>query len=117
MELQQTLKSLLDSGKRYVSLQLDNAKLTAAEKLSILFSTIALFAVAFILGLAALVFLTIGLASMLETFIAPFWTYMIVGGFFVILIVVLFIFKEPLLVNPIARFLTRLFIDPPTNKL
>lgn len=116
MEIQETLKSLVGSAKNYVALQLENAKLTAAEKLSILFSTVALFAIAFFIGLAALVFLTIGLASMLESLIAPFWIYLIVGAFFILLIILLFAFKQPLIIDPVARFLSRLFIDPPKPK-
>lgn len=108
-----TLASLV---RDWVSLYLDNARLTAAEKLTLLLSAVALYSVAMVLGMVALVFITMGIASVLSAYIAPFWSYLIVGGVFVALIVILFVFRTQLLINPIARFISKLIVKEPKEE-
>ena len=50
---------------RYLTLQLDYARLSAAEKLTVLLSTIAFFALLVILGMITLVFISIGIGHWL----------------------------------------------------
>lgn len=107
--------SLLDAGKRLAALYIDNAKLTLAEKATQIIAALALCLIGMLLGIVALVFLIIGLATLLENFIEPFWTYFIVGGAFLLIIGLIVIFRVPLVYNPISRFLSRLFLDSPNS--
>lgn len=102
--------------RRLAGLYIRSARLSVAEKLTLLFSAVALYSVAMILGMVALVFITIGIASVLAAYIAPFWSYLIVGGVFVLIIVILFVFRKQLLINPIARFISRLVVESPIKK-
>ncbi len=111
-----TLHTLASLVRDWVSLYLENARLTAAEKLSLLLSAIALYSLAMMLGMVALVFITMGIANLLAAYIAPFWTYLIIGGVFVAMTVILFIFRCQLLINPIARFISRLIVKEPESE-
>lgn len=108
--------SIFDGLKQLGSLYVENVKLTAAEKVTALISAVALAIVALVLGLAMFVFLMMGIASLLESYIAPFWSYLIISGIFALIIAIMFIFRVKLVYNPVARFISRLFIEPPTNE-
>ncbi len=109
------ISSLCGEAKRLGSMYIDLARLTAAEKATALFSVLAIAILAVMLGMVVLVFLTMGIASLLEAYIAPFWSFFIVAGVFILLAVVLYLFKEKLIFNPVARFMSRLLLDPPTK--
>lgn len=102
--------------RRYATLQLDYARLTATEKLAVLLSSIALCALAAVLGTATLLFISIALGSLLATTIAPYWAYLIVGGFYLLLLVLLVIFRHKLIFDPASRFITRLFLKSPDEQ-
>lgn len=104
----QTLKASL---KRLALLYLESAKLTAAEKLTLLFSTIILFIIAFILTTIAVAFAAVALSQLLETALSPIASSLIMSAFFILLAVLIFILRKPLIINPTARFLSKLIMD------
>lgn len=104
----QTLKASL---KRLALLYLESAKLTAAEKLTLLFSTIILFIIAFILITIAVAFAAVALSQLLETALSPIASSLIMSVFFILLAVLIFILRKPLIINPTARFLSKLIMD------
>ncbi len=108
-----TISNLTSLLRHIAGLYLHNARLTAAEKLTLLFSAVALYSVAMILGMVALVFITMAIANLLAAYIAPFWSYLIVGGVFVLMIVAMFVFRAQILLNPIARFMSKLIVESP----
>lgn len=108
-----SVKNLYEVGRRMLKLYLDNARLSAAEKLTLLFSAVALYSIALVLAMVMLVFVSMGIATMLAEYIAPFWSYFIVAGVFLAVIVLIFVFKTHLLINPIARFISSLLVSPP----
>lgn len=110
-----SVKNIYELGRRLIGLYLDNARLTAAEKMTLLFSSVALYSVVLVLAMVMMVFVSMGIATMLAEYIAPFWSYFIVAGVFLLVIVLLFVFKSQLLVNPIARFISSLLVSPPKN--
>jgi hypothetical protein len=109
------LKTIYDSILRYAKLSLDGARLGLAEKLTILLSTVAFFAVVFVVALVALIFLSIGIGHILASTIAPLWAYVFIALFYLVLIAVLVAFKKQIFINPIARFITRLIVTPPKH--
>lgn len=106
-------RQLYDNVKRLVSLHIDYARLTATEKLTIILSTIAIYSLVVIFSTLALVFLTLGVGHLLATTIAPHFAYLIVAGFYIVVLAVLVLLRKKLFVNPIARFLSKLFLEPP----
>lgn len=98
---------------RYLSLNITGARFALAEKLSLLFTAIALSLAVSTLGLISLVFAAIGIAHLLQMFLAAHWAYVIVAGFFAMAAVLLTVFKRRLLLDPIARSISRLIMNPP----
>ncbi len=108
--------TIVDSIKQLAVLYIDNAKLTTAEKLTMLFSGIALAVGVMFLGLVAMIFIAIGIASLLESYIAPFWSYFIIAGIFIVAIAVIYFCRAQIIENPIARFISKIFLTPPTKQ-
>lgn len=102
-----------DSIKRLITLNLDYARLTAAEKLTILLSSIAFYAIAAILGTLVLLFISIGVGHLLATTVARVPAYLYVAAFYLVLFILLFVFRKKLFVEPTARFISKLFVKPP----
>lgn len=108
--------SLYQTAIRYLQLELDYARLTAAEKLSVLLSTIALYSLIVILGVVTLLFISIGVGHLLASTIAPHMAYLIVSAFYLLLLVLLVIFRKELIFNPAARFISKLFVKAPDQR-
>jgi len=107
------IPSLCSDAKKLGAMYLDFARLTAAEKATTLFSMLTIVILAVMLGMVVLVFLIMGIASLLESYIVPFWSYFIVAGVFILLAVVIYLFRDRLIYNPVARFMSRLLLNPP----
>lgn len=102
--------------KRLCGLEVENARLLLTEKLTLLLGRISLVAVSFVVSAAALVFLSMSVADFLLRGLAPCWTYLIIGGFYVMIIVIVACFRRRLIVDPIARYISRVILDPPAPK-
>ncbi len=110
-KIPQTIHTLADLTKRLVSLYVENVKFTAAEKLTVVMSAGVLLIVAVVLGIFALAFLS-GACIELLALVLPAWaSYAILGGVFLLLVIVAFVLRKHLIVNPIARFVSRLVFD------
>lgn len=106
-------KPLFESIKRLVRLRLEGAKLAATDKASVLMSTVALFIIVAILAACIFLFCSLALIHLMATAIPLMWAYLIMGGFYILLLVVLIALRHSLIFNPVARFLSRLFLTPP----
>ena len=101
---------------RYLTLQLDYARLSAAEKLTVLLSTIAFFALLVILGMITLVFISIGIGHWLAATVAPYTAYLFVSAIYLLLLALLIVFRNQIIFNPAARFISRLFLKAPDEE-
>lgn len=115
-KIEQKKTTIVDSIKQLATLYIENAKLTTTEKVTMLFSGVALVCGMMFLALIAMIFIAIGVASLLESYIAPFWSYFIIAGVFLIALVILYFFKEHIIENPIARFISKILLNPPTKQ-
>ncbi|MDE5659767.1 MAG: phage holin family protein [Muribaculaceae bacterium] len=107
---------LYGEAKRLVHLEIDNARLILTEKLTLLLGRISLVAVAFVVSATALVFLSMSVADFLLRGLEPCWTYLIIGGFYVAIVIIVACFRRVLIVDPIARYISRVILDPPSRK-
>lgn len=103
---------LYEEGRRLVGLEIENARLLATEKLTLLFGRICLVAVCFVLSACVLIFLSMSISDLLLRNLTPWATYMIVGGFYALLILIVALFRRSLIVNPIARYLSKVILTP-----
>jgi len=110
-------KQLLLEAKKFFSLEWDYNKLTAVEKLAILLSTTAFIVVLIIIGTFVLHYLFAALITVLADALQCRWAaYLIAAGILLVLLLVVVAFKKQLIVNPIARFVSKLFLKPEDNE-
>lgn len=107
------LSSLAATIGRYAKLLLEDTRLNVAEKLTRLLSATALFLILLILVSVVMVFLSISVAIGLSVVMSPLWAFILVAAFYLVCIALLIICRKPLLINPIARFISILMLDKP----
>lgn len=105
------IRSIFEQSKSWVQLEVEYAKLTIAEKLTMLMTSLILGFVCLLFGMVILIILALSLSELYKTLMCPSLAYLSTAGSIAVLIGLLFIFKKPLLLNPIARLMTRVFFD------
>ena len=110
-------KKLFNEARKFFSLEWDYTKLTAVEKLAVLLSAIAFVAVVIIIGTFALHYLFSALISVLASALGSVWgADLIAVAILLVLLLVVFAFKKQLIVDPVARFVSKLFLKPEDNE-
>lgn len=99
--------------RRFLRLGLDNMRLTLTEKLTVLFSAMAFFVIAIALCAFVLVFISVGMVKLLTLSMPEHFAYMLVSVVYLIVFGVLYVLRQKIIVDPIARFLSRLLVKPP----
>ena len=103
--------------KKFLSLQYDYVRLTALEKLVVLLSTLAMAVVLLVLIACVLFYLSFALVFLISEAIGCLWgAYLIVSGLFVALTLVVYVMRRKLIIDPVSKFLTRLFLDKTDKK-
>lgn len=105
------LKSMYENGISWIKLEVEYARLTAAEKITVLLSTLILGAICFLLGMVVLILLSFSLVDVFKEFMSPALACLTVSAILVFLILLVFIFRAPLLENPISRLISKLILD------
>lgn len=105
------------SFRRLVSLYIENAKLTAAEKLTLLLSAAVVFIIGFILIMFSLAFMAVALLELLQLAMSPIASSAIIGGIFLVLAILLIVLRKALVINPMSRFLSKLIMDIGRNRI
>ena len=97
--------------KKYVELQAEYLKVEFVEKLTILVSTLLIIIIITVLAVAALFYLFFSLAYALEPLLGSLATsFAIISGIYVLLILFLIILRKQLVINPLVKFLSNLFL-------
>lgn len=107
-------KELWGECKKYITLQIDYLKLTTVEKLTVLLSAMTFVGIIIVLSACVLFFLSAAFVSWLDTVINCTWlANVIVGAIILILMIIVLSFKKRLIINPVTKFVTKLFLNPP----
>ncbi len=106
------VRSARQSLRRLIELYLENAKITTAEKLTLFCTAATVGVICLVLGLFALAFITVSLIELLALAIPVWASYLIFAGIYAVIIIALILLREPLIMNPIARFLSKLLLEP-----
>lgn len=109
------IKDIFRQAVNWLQLEVDYVKLTAAEKLTVLMSAVVLGAVFMLLAMIIVVLLSMALVGILEMWMQTGLAFLCVSGVVLLLGLLIFLLRKPLLINPIARFLTRLIMDQKEN--
>ena len=107
-------KELWSEFKKYITLQVDYIKLTALEKLTILCAALVVVFVSIALSVCALFFLSSAFVAWLDTVLCCTWlAHLITGALVLLILFIVLLFKKVLIIIPITRFITKLFLNPP----
>lgn len=110
------VRSVVSDVKDWLSLEIDYMKLTAAEKVSVLVSTLILVIVLFIIFMVVLILFAFALVDLFNLFMPHSLACVSVGGILLLLIGCLFLLRNKLVVNPITKLITKLFLTPKKNE-
>ena len=105
------IRDLIKESRNWLELEIEYAKLTFAEKLTMLLSTLIIGFICLLLGLVVLVMLAFVIAEFFKVIMCPALAYLASAGCGLLLLLLLYFFRRPILLNPIAKMLTRIFFD------
>lgn len=105
------IRSIFDQSRSWLKLELEYAKLTAAEKITLLMSSLILGFVCLLFGMVLLIMLALSLSELFKLTMCPSLAYLTTAGVVCLLLILIYMLRKPLVLNPIARLLTRVFFD------
>ena len=108
MQQENTVKDLYAKVKELITLRIDYARLTLAERMTMLLTAMIIGFATLLLASFAIYFFSLAAAEWIRESIGMVWSCVIVGGFYLLLIALIFALRKPLIVNPLARFLSKL---------
>ena len=114
-EKKDELKSTFVTARELFKLYVDNFTLLAIEKVSIIMSRALLVLIAGGLAICAFFFISVAMANLLSEAMSKMCSYLIMGGVYLALIVVVFLFRNVLITNHITRFLSKLCCSVPKD--
>lgn len=107
----ETLAQLVDVLKHYVGLKAEYVKLDVIEKTVRLLTALTLVVLFCVLCILTIVPLSFAVAFWLGPLIGMAWAFALVGVFYLLLIVLLAMFRHRLIERPLVRFLARLLLS------
>ena len=114
--MEDRMRSARHSLRRLATLYLENAKITTAEKLTMFCTAATVGGICLVLALFALAFVTVALIELLALAIPVWASYLIFAGIYAVMILTLILLREPLIMNPIARFMSKLLLEPESER-
>lgn len=106
------IKDILKQSASWARLELEYAKFTVAEKFTMLVSTLIIGAVCMLLGVIVLILLAFAGVELFKLMMAPALAFCSMAGVMCVIVLLIYLCRRPLLLNPIAKFITRLFFSP-----
>ena len=116
MSYSDSFRTLWNEAKNYLELQKEYLKLDTAEKLSVLLSAALTTILCLIFALAALLFLVVALALWLANIVGSAWSFAIMGGAMLLVIVIILVARKRWIVQPVTRFIAKLIVDESIGK-
>ena len=89
---------------------IEYAKLTGAEKITVLAAAMATSVIVGVLAILIFFFISIACVHWLGMVISMALAYTIMAAVYVVLLVVAWLFRRQLIVDPIAKFISKLFL-------
>ncbi len=97
--------------KEYVKLQSDYLQVGLVEKLTKLLSKLIFATLSFVFVISMLFFLLFAVAYALEPVIGLVASFALIGGFFLILLLIVIAFRKQLIVNTILKIMVDVFYE------
>lgn len=112
-KLTDDIKELITQSINWAKLEVEYLKLTAAEKVIILISMMVIGVVVLLLLLPAILMFLFALAQVFIGFMPVAVAYVVVGGIVLLLLGLLVLFRKQLVINPVAKFISKVLLDHP----
>lgn len=109
-EKENAAKSMWLRLKELLILKFEYTRLTFAEKLTMLLAMLVICFAGLLMGMITIFFLSVALAEWIALSIGMSWSCLIVAGVYVLMMIGLFAFRKTLVINPISRFVTKMFM-------
>ena len=103
------------SARSLGSILLQNARLKATDLLVRLLSAFLIGAIALIITAIAIFFFTAGVAFELCETMNPIWAFSIVGLFYIVLFILIFLFRKAIIINPLCIIFSKIIISNPNT--
>lgn len=110
-KLTDDIREIFSQGVNWAKLEISYIKLTAAEKLIVLVSSMIIGGLALLLLLPVFIMFLFALADVFKLIMPPTLAYLTVGGIVLILLALLYCFRKQLIINPVSRFITKVILD------
>jgi Protein of unknown function (DUF1469). len=105
-------QQIFEECKKYIELQKEFVRLELIEKITIVFSTLLLILVIFILSMMVLFYLLFSLAYLLDPYVGGLTnSFLIISGIVLVLIFLFYFLRKKLIINPILNFIANLFYN------
>lgn len=104
-----SIKQLTEEIKEYVNLQVNIVQISFIEKLTKIISLIIIGGVISALLMGFLFYLLFALAYLLIPIVGEIAGFAIIGGIYLLLLVILLLFKKRLVINPVLRAVIKVF--------
>lgn len=111
MSQDSTIDNLLGILKRYLGVRVEHIKLLTTEKLSLILSALVLLAIAILLAVIALCYFSVAVVSLLQACVGMVWACVIMGALMLLLLLLIYLLRKPLVLNPIVRLLAGVLLD------
>lgn len=108
-------KKLLADCKDYIQTRYDLLRLELLDKLSQILGLIVLIIVALILVMGALAYFSVALVHLMSQVMPVSVACLILGCVLLIILLILYLNKEKLFINPFIRILSSLFFENPAS--
>lgn len=105
------LKEVFTQCIDWAKLEIEYVKLTAAEKLIVLMTMLILGSIFLLLFIPVILMLLFALAQVFVDMMPVAVAYVSVAGIVILLLALLFIFRKPLIMNPLAKFISKLLLE------
>ena len=115
-KLTDDIKELITQSINWAKLEVEYIKLTAAEKTIILLSMMVIGLVVLLLLLPAVIMFLFALAQVFIGFMPVAVAYVCVGGIVILCLGILVLFRKQIVINPVAKFISKVLLDNPDNK-
>ncbi|MCH5228462.1 MAG: hypothetical protein J1F12_00525 [Muribaculaceae bacterium] len=110
------IKEMFTQSINWAKLEVEYLKLTALEKIISIVSMMVIGVVVLLLLLPAILMFLFALAQVFIGFMPVAVAYVCVGGIVILFLGLLVIFRKPLVINPVAKFISKVILDRPENK-
>lgn len=115
-KITEEIKEIFTQSINWAKLELEYIKLTVAEKLIVLVSMLLLVTLVVLMFIPVMLMFMFALAQVFINMMPVALAYVTVAGIFIVLLLLLFLLRKPLIFNPMAKFISKLVIEHKSNE-